>query len=118
MIDTWSEPQRPDYAKVLREREEAQERGRQRRQREQEALEWQRQQKTAKERADLWAWYENEYDVAESFAARDRAREVEAARMVSEQIKTEVLITEVENAVHERYADGQNPCDTYVVARS
>ena len=116
MIDTWSEPQRPDYAKVLREREEARERTRRRHQREQEALEWERQQKAQAKRDELWAWYAD-YDVADSFAAKERAQEAEAARMVREQIKTEVLITEVENAVHERYADGQNPCDTYVVAR-
>ena len=75
MIDKWEETQRPDYAKVLREREEAMERGRQRRQREQEALEWQRQRKAEQERAELWAWYANDYEVEESFEAQERARE-------------------------------------------
>ena len=82
-IDRWEETQRPDYAKVLAERAAAVERTRLRRQQEQEALEWQRQQKAQQERDDLWSWYAN-YDVAESFAARDRARDAVAARIVME----------------------------------
>lgn len=100
-INTWSEAQRPDYAKVLREREEALERGRQRRKQEQDALEWEHQQKAAKERADLWSWYAD-YDVAESFEAQDRARKGKAARVLSEQIQSEVLITEMDQAANER----------------
>lgn len=100
-IETWGELHRPDYEKVLREREKAMERGRQRRKQEQEALEWERQQKAAKERADLWAWYENDYDVADSFEAQDRAREGKAARVLSEQIQSEVLITEMDQAASE-----------------
>ena len=38
MIETWSEENRPDYQKVLQEREAAIERGRKRRQLEEEAL--------------------------------------------------------------------------------
>lgn len=100
MIDTWSEAQRPDYAKVLKEREEAIERGRQRRQREQEALEWQRQQKAQQERDDLWSWYAD-YDVAESFAARDRARDAVAAQDLREAMKSELLAVEIDQAVSE-----------------
>ena len=99
-IETWSEIQRPDYAKVLREREEAMERGRQRRQREQEALEWQRQQKAQAEREELWSWYAD-YDVADSFAARDRARDAVAAQELREEIGTQVLITEIDREVEQ-----------------
>ena len=117
-IDKWEAVDRPDHAKVLADMEEARRRTELRRQREQEALAWERKTKAEKESAQLWAWYESDFDVADSFAARDRAREVEAARMVREQIQTEVLITEVGKAVHERYTEGQNPSNTYVVGRS
>ena len=102
-IDTWFTPEQRRYIETRKavrktdkeERKHAQE---------------------AAERAELWAWYEG-YDVSDSFAARDRAREVEAARMVREQIQTEVLITEVDKAVHERYNEGQNPSNNNVVGR-
>ena len=100
MIDTWSEPQRPDYAKVLREREEVQERTRLRHQREQEALEWEREQKAQAEREELWSWYAG-YDVAESFAARDRARDAVAAEELQKDIRTQVLITEIDREVEQ-----------------
>ena len=63
------------------------------------------------------SWYENEYDIADSFTAQERAQEAEAARMVREQIQTEVLITEVDKAVHQRYTEGINPSNTYAVGR-
>nr|WP_115093693.1 hypothetical protein [Synechococcus sp. UW106] len=100
MIDTWSEIQRPDYAKVLCEREEAMERGRQRRKQEQEALEWERQQKVEQERQDLWSWYAG-YDVAESFAAGDRARDAVAAQELRQDIRNQVLITEIDREVEQ-----------------
>ena len=100
MIDTWSELERHDYAKVLREREEAMERGRQRRQREQEALEWQRQQKAQLEREELWSWYAG-YDVAESFDARDRARGAVAAQELGEAVKSELLAVEMDQTASE-----------------
>ena len=53
MIDKWEEAQRPDYAKVLRKREETQEWTCLRGQREQEALEWQRKTEAERERAQL-----------------------------------------------------------------
>ena len=101
MIDTWSEPQRPDYAKVLREREEARERTRQRLEREAEALAWQEQQKAEAERVALWAWYENDYDVAESFTARDRAQESQRSQELREEIGIQVLITEIDQEVEQ-----------------
>lgn len=101
MIDKWEEPQRPDYAKVLREREEAQERTRLRHQREKEALEWERQQKAEAEREELWSWYENDYDVAESFAARDRAQESQRSQELREEIGIQVLITEIDQEVEQ-----------------
>ena len=70
----------------------------------------------AAERADLWAWYET-YDVADSLAAAERAREADTARMVRKQIQTEVLITEVDKAVHQRYSEGQNPSNNDVLGR-
>ena len=96
MIDTWGEEQRHDYAKVLKERKAAMERGRQRRQREQEALEWQRQQKAQQEREELWAWYANDYEVAESFEAQERAREAVRQRELQADISTTLLLLEVE----------------------
>ena len=107
MIETWN---RPDYAKVLKEREEAMERGRQRRQQEREALEWQRQQKAEQERQDLWSWYAG-YDVAESFAARDRARDAVAAEELQKDIRTQVLITEIDREV-EQSPEKRNICVT------
>ena len=98
-INTWSEAQRPDYAKVLREREEALERGRQRRKQEQEALEWKRQQKAQQERDDLWSWYENDYDVADSFKAQERAQEAARQRELKQEIGAELLAVEVEQAL-------------------
>ena len=53
-IDTWK---RPDYARVLREREEDIQRSLERRKQQEEALEWERQQKAAKKREELWADY-------------------------------------------------------------
>ena len=99
MIDTWSEENRPDYAKVLKEREAAMERGRQRRQREQEALEWQRQQKAQQEREELWAWYANHYEVAESFEAQERAREAVRQRELQADISTTLLLLEAKKAL-------------------
>ena len=101
MIDKWEEPQRPDYAKVLREREEAQERTRLRHQREAEALAWQKQQKAEAEREELWSWYENDYDVAESFAAKERAQEAVAAQELREAVKSELLAVEMDKAASE-----------------
>ena len=100
MIDTLGEEQRHDYAKVLKEREAAMERGRQRRQREQEALEWQRQQKAQQEREELWACYANDYEVAESFEAQERAREAVRQRELQADISTTLLLLEVEKALN------------------
>ena len=61
----------------------------------------QRQQQAAKERADLWAWYENDYDVAESFAARERAQEALRQRELREEIGIQVLITEIDREVEQ-----------------
>ena len=99
MIDTWSEPQRPDYAKVLREREEARERTRQRLEREAEALAWQEQQKAEQERAELWAWYANDYEVEESFEAQERAREAACQRELQADISTTLLLLKFEIAL-------------------
>ena len=76
------------------------ERGRQRRQREQEALEWQRQQKAQQERDDLWSWYANDYEVAESFEAQERAREAVRERELQADISTTLLLLEVEKALN------------------
>ena len=101
MIETWSEIQRPDYEAVLAARREAEERTRLRHQREQEALEWERQQKAEAEREELWSWYENDYDVAESFAARDRAQESQRSQELREEIGVQVLITEIDREVEQ-----------------
>ena len=99
-IETWSEVQRPDYEAVLAARREAEERTRLRHQREQEALEWERQQKAEQERQELWSWYAD-YDVAESFAARDRARDAVAAQELRQDIRNQVLITEIDREVEQ-----------------
>ena len=39
------------------------------------------------ERADLWAWYANDYDVTESFAAQERARELQAAKELRQEMR-------------------------------
>ena len=52
----------------------------------------------AAERAELWAWYAD-IDVAESFAARDRAQEARAAQELRQEIQGQVLITEIEKEV-------------------
>lgn len=98
-IHTWGEVQRPDYAKVLKEREEARERTRLRRQHEQEALEWQRQQKAQAEREELWSWYENDCDVADSFKALERAQEAARQRELRDEISGTLLAIEVEQAL-------------------
>jgi len=51
------------------------------------------------ERADLWAWYANDYDVTESFAAQERARELQAAKELRQEIEVQVLITEIDQEV-------------------
>ena len=51
------------------------------------------------ERADLWAWYANDYDVTESFAAQERARELKRGHDLKRDIQTQVLITEVDGKV-------------------
>ena len=54
----------------------------------------------AAERAELWAWYEG-YDVADSFAARDRAQEAQRQQLLKQEIGAELLAAEVEKAVSE-----------------
>jgi len=53
------------------------------------------------ERADLWAWYANDYDVTESFAAQERARELQAAKELRQEIEVQVLITEIDQEVEQ-----------------
>ena len=100
-IEIWSEARRPDYAKVLKEREEAMERTRLRHQREAAAIEWQRQQKAARESESLWSWY-REYDPRESFAAQENAREMKRARELREEIRSELMAVEMGEVVRER----------------
>ena len=100
-IDKWEAVDRPDHARVLAEMEEARRRTELRRQREQEALAWQRKTKAEKESAQLWAWYESDFDVADSFAARDRARESQRQQLLKQEIGAELLAAEVEKAVSE-----------------
>ena len=52
----------------------------------------------AAERAELWARYEG-YDVADSFAARERARELKRGHDLKRDIQTQVVITEVDEKV-------------------
>ena len=99
-IETWSEIQRPDYAKVLKEREAAMERTRLRHQREQEALEWERQQKAEAEREELWSWYAD-YDVADSFAAQENARELKRQHELKAEINTTILLSEIDKALQD-----------------
>ena len=100
-IDKWEAVDRPDHARVLAEMEEARRRTELRRQREQEALAWERKTKAERESAQLWAWYESDFDVADSFAARDRARESQRQQLLKQEIGAELLAAEVEKAVSE-----------------
>ena len=100
-IDKWEAVDRPDHAKVLAEMEEARRRTELRRQREQEALAWERKTKAEKKSAQLWAWHESDFDVADSFAARDRARESQRQQLLKQEIGAELLAAEVEKAVSE-----------------
>lgn len=104
-IDKWEEPQRPDYAKVLREREEALERGRLRRQQEQEALEWRRKTKAEQERAELWCWFESQGGadalVADAQEAAERAEQRRRTEQVQSEIYATNLLLMVEKAVHD-----------------
>ena len=83
MIETWSEENRPDYQKVLQEREAAIERGRKRRQLEEEALQWQREE----ERKALWDGFDAEALLTDALAAQRRARESVAFRELREEIQ-------------------------------
>lgn len=98
VIDKWEEHERPDYKKVLREREEAIERSRRRRQQEQEALEWQRKTKAEQNRAELWCWFEPEGGadalVADAQEAAERVKELRKSEELRQEIQNQVLITE------------------------
>ena len=85
MIETWSEENRPDYQKVLQDREAAMERGRKRRQLEEEALRWQREE----ERKALWDGFDAEALLTDALEAQRRARESVAFRELREEIRTE-----------------------------
>ena len=104
-IDRWEEAQRPDYAKVLAEREEAAERTRLRRQQEKEALEWQRKTKAEQERAELWGWFESEGGadalVADAQEAAERVKELRKSEALRQEIHNQALITEIDQAAGE-----------------
>ena len=76
MIETWSEENRPDYQRVLQDREAAMERGRKRRQLEEEALQWQREE----ERKALWEGFDADALLTDALEAQRRARESVAFR--------------------------------------
>ena len=105
VIDKWEEHERPDYKKVLREREEAIERSRRRRQQEQEALEWQRKTKAEQNRAELWCWFEPEGGadalVADAQEAAERVKELRKSEELRQEIQNQVLITEVNQEVEQ-----------------
>lgn len=86
-IETWFTPEQRRYIDTRKAIRKADQEERQRAQ-------------DAAERAELWAWYEG-YDVADSFAARDRAQEARAAQELREEIQAQVLITEVEKEVEQ-----------------
>lgn len=86
-VDTWFTPEQRRYIDTRKAIRKADQEERQRAQ-------------DAAERAELWAWYEG-YDVADSFAARDRAQEARAAQELREEIQAQVLITEVEKEVEQ-----------------
>ena len=83
MIETWSEENRPDYQKVLQEREAAIERGRKRRQLEEEALQWKREE----DRKALWDVFDAEALLTDALAAQRRARESVAFRELRQEIQ-------------------------------
>ena len=83
MIETWREENRPDYQRVLQECEAAMERGRKRRQLEEEALQWQREE----ERKALWDGFDAETLLTDALEAQRRARESVAFRELREAIQ-------------------------------
>ena len=85
MIETWSEENRPDYQKVLQDREDAIERGRKRRQLEEEALQWQQEE----ERKALWDGFDSEALLTDALEAQRRARESVAFRELRNEIAKE-----------------------------
>ena len=87
-IETWFTPEQRRYIDTRKAIRQADQEERQRAQ-------------DAAERAELWSWYAT-YDVAESFAARDRAQEARAAQELRQEIQSQVLITEVGKEVEQR----------------
>ena len=53
-----------------------------------------------KESEELWAWYANDYEVAESFEAQERAREAVSQRELQADIDTTLLLLEIEKALN------------------
>ena len=51
------------------------------------------------ESEELWAWYANDYEVAESFEAQERAREAVTQRELQADIDTTLLLLEIEKAL-------------------
>ena len=87
-INTWFSPEQRRYVDTRKAIRQADQQERKRAQ-------------DAAERAELWAWYANDYDVADSFAARDRAQDARAAQELREEIRNQVLITEIDREVEQ-----------------
>ena len=86
-IETWFTPEQRRYIdtrKAIRQADQEE------RKRAQEAA----------ERAELWAWYQD-CDIADSFAARERAQEARATQKLRQEIKSQVLITEIDQQVEQ-----------------
>ena len=86
-INTWFSPEQRRYIDTRKAIRQADQQERKRAQ-------------DAAERAELWAWYEG-YDVSDSFAAAQRARDAVAAQELREAMKSELLAVEMDQAASE-----------------
>ena len=57
--------------------------------------------KAEQERANLWNDFDSEGLLAEAFEAQERARELQAAKAVRQDIEVQVLITEIDQEVEQ-----------------
>ena len=80
-INTWFSPEQRRYVDTRKAIRQADQQERKRAQ-------------DAAERAELWAWYANDYDVADSFAAQEHALELKRQNELRAEINATVLLSE------------------------
>ena len=85
-IDTWFTPDQRLYVETRKAIRQADQQERKRAQ-------------DAAERVELWAWYANDYDVADSFKAQENARELKRQHELRAEIDTTLLLLEFDKAL-------------------